>query len=120
MADPCPVCRGTPSRNAKESCICGGAGSLASAYHNLSQMYLRERNEYQEDRDALRSMQKAVLGFVTHPRFRKLDEGHWFRRYWEEHLDIKLVCNVSGWKKAPSVSVRKLQDPEETGLFKDR
>jgi hypothetical protein len=102
MSDPCPICSGA----AKRDCICGGTGKLIDAFNHTSALWIKEKNEHEATQQALSSMQKAVLGFVFHPVFRKMDYKGFFRRYWEDKLECKLSFGIR-----PRVSVR----PEDAG-----
>lgn len=96
MADNCPVCQGTKRPvGVKGSCLCGGTGLLADAFTKLQELFMKERNEHEETKDSLRAMQKAVLGFIFDPQFRKLDHNGYFRRYWEDKLQLKMSIAVN-------------------------
>ncbi len=106
MSDPCPICGGGM---AKRDCICGGTGRLIDAFNHTSELWIREKNEHEATKSALAAMQKAVLGFVFHPTFRKLDRNGFFRRYWEDKLECRLSFGLG-----PPAKVKPLEADQAT------
>lgn len=88
MSEPCPLCNGSTGRT---KCVCGGTGKLVDAYNRTAELYLHERNQHEETKFALAQLQKAVLGFIFHPEFKKSDRNGFFRRYWEDKLEMKMT-----------------------------
>src|SRR5574337_1144011 len=105
MSDPCPICGGGM---AKKDCICGGTGKLINAFNHTSERWLREKNEHEQTKAALQEMQKAVLGFIFNPVFRKLDRNGFFRRYWEDKLQCQLSFNAG-----PRIKVKPLEAAQQ-------
>jgi hypothetical protein len=98
--EPCPVCNGSR----KQKCVCGGTGLLRDAYAKTAELFLRERNEHEATKDALKQLQQAVLAFVFNPQFRQCDRNGYFRRFWEEKLQVKVA--VVEQDDRPAVIIR--------------
>lgn len=92
---------------AKRDCICGGTGKLLDAFNHTSELWIKEKNEHEATKTALAAIQRAVLGFVFHPTFRKLDHKGFFRRYWEDKLECRLSFSLGPTAKIKPLDANK-------------
>lgn len=87
-------------------CLCGGTGKLSDAHAKVTELYLHERNEHEDTKDAFAQLQKAVLAFLFHPEFKRYDRNSFFRRYWEDKLNVKIsVATRTKTEKKPEAKM---------------